>query len=129
MVCRIGYALPMDQLTTLLSEPVARLGATTITFGQALIAGAALLGLLLVALAVALWRSSRARAAAAAEAAQRARESEAQMAAIVQAQAEMQGRLGAVADVFGARQAELTQSISQRLDAMTGRIGQTMTEQ
>src|SRR5690606_15981877 len=33
------------------------------------------------------------------------------------------------AEVFGARQAELTQSISQRLDAMTGRIGQTMTEQ
>ena len=34
-----------------------------------------------------------------------------------------------MADVFGARQAELTQSIGQRLDAMTGRIGQTMTEQ
>jgi DNA recombination protein RmuC len=31
--------------------------------------------------------------------------------------------------VFGARQAELTQSLGQRLDAMTGRIGQTMTEQ
>ncbi len=119
----------MDQLTTILSEPVARLGATTITFGQALAAGAALLGLLLVALVIALWRSSRARATAAGEAAERARESEAQMAAIVQAQAEMQGRLGAVAEVFGARQAELTQSISQRLDAMTGRIGQTMTEQ
>jgi DNA recombination protein RmuC len=119
----------MDQLTTILSEPVARLGATTITLGQAFIAGATLLGVVLVALVVALWRSSRARAAAAAEAAQRARDSEAQMAAIAQAQAEMQGRLGAVADVFGARQAELTQSISQRLDAMTGRIGQTMTEQ
>ena len=44
------------------------------------------------------------------------------MAAIVQAQSEMQGRLGAVAEVFGARQAELTQSLTQRLDAMTGRI-------
>jgi DNA recombination protein RmuC len=37
--------------------------------------------------------------------------------------------MGAIADVFGARQAELTQSIGQRLDAMTGRIGQTMTDQ
>lgn len=119
----------MDQLATILSEPVARLGATTITLGQALIAGAALFGLLLVILIVALWRSSRARAAAAAEAAERATEAQAQMAALAQAQAEMQGRLGAVADVFGARQAELTQSIGQRLDAMTGRIGQTMTEQ
>ena len=37
--------------------------------------------------------------------------------------------MGAIAEVFGARQAELTQSIGQRLDAMTGRLGQTMTEQ
>ena len=66
---------------------------------------------------------------AAAEAAEHARDAEARMAGILQAQAEMQGRLGAVAEVFGARQAELTQSIGQRLDAMTGRIGQTMTEQ
>lgn len=119
----------MDQLASILAEPVARLGATTITLGQALAAGGILLGLLLMALAVALWRSSRARAAAASEAAERAREAEAQMAALTQAQAEMQGRLGAVAEVFGARQAELTQSLTQRLDAMTGRIGQTMTEQ
>ena len=51
------------------------------------------------------------------------------MADIMQAQSEMQGRMGAIADVFGARQAELTQSIGERLDAMTGRLGQTMTEQ
>src|SRR5690606_5025113 len=66
---------------------------------------------------------------AAAEAARRAAEAESRMAAIAQAQAEMQGRMGALADVFGARQAELTQSISQRLDAMTGRLGQSMSEQ
>src|SRR5262245_60312713 len=119
----------MDQLASIFAEPVARFGATTITLGQAVAAGGILLGLLLMALAVALWRSSLARAAAATEAAERAREAQAQMAALAQAQAEMQGRLGAVAEVFGARQAELTQSISQRLDAMTGRIGQTMSEQ
>lgn len=51
------------------------------------------------------------------------------MADILQAQAEMQGRMGAIAEVFGARQAELTQAIGQRLDAMTGRIGQTMADQ
>src|SRR5690606_23810993 len=47
----------------------------------------------------------------------------------LQAQSEMQGRMGTIAEVFGARQAELTQSLGQRLDAMTGRIGQTMAEQ
>jgi DNA recombination protein RmuC len=119
----------MNDLFTILAEPVARLGATTITLGQVLGFTAVLFVALLLALVVALWRSAKARAVAAAEAADHARDTEARMAGILQSQAEMQGRLGAVAEVFGARQAELTQSIGQRLDAMTGRLGQTMTEQ
>jgi DNA recombination protein RmuC len=116
-------------MNTLLSEPVAQLGASTVTLGQGLLAAAVLSIALLAALAIALWRSARARAVAAAEAAERAREAEARMAGILRAQSEMQGRMGAIAEVFGTRQAELTQSISARLDAMTGRIGQTMAEQ
>jgi DNA recombination protein RmuC len=119
----------MNGLFSILSEPVAQLGATIITLGQALGFAALLFAGLLVALIIALWRAAGARAVAAAEAADHARDMEARMAGILQSQAEMQGRLGAVADVFGARQAELTQSIGQRLDAMTGRIGQTMSEQ
>ncbi|MBN9217998.1 MAG: DNA recombination protein RmuC [Mesorhizobium sp.] len=119
----------MNDMSTILSEPVARLGASTVTLGHALAFGALLFFGLFVALVIALWRSGRARAVAAAEAADHARDAEARMAGILQAQAEMQGRMGAIAEVFGARQAELTQSIGQRLDAMTGRIGQTMTEQ
>ncbi|MER8592641.1 DNA recombination protein RmuC [Mesorhizobium sp. M1182] len=119
----------MNDLATILSEPVARLGATTLTLGHALGFGAMLFLGLFVALVVALWRSAKARAVAAAEAADHARDAEARMAGILQSQAEMQGRMGAIAEVFGARQAELTQSIGQRLDAMTGRLGQTMTEQ
>jgi DNA recombination protein RmuC len=119
----------MNELSSILSAPVVQLGASTVTLGQLLAAAATLFLVLLVALIAALWRAANARAAAAAEAADHARDAEARMAGILQAQAEMQGRLGAVAEVFGARQAELTQSIGQRLDAMTGRIGQTMTEQ
>ncbi len=119
----------MNELSDLLAQPIAQLGATTITLGQTLAAGAALFVLLLIALVASLWRSARARAEAAAEAADHARDMEARMAGILQSQAEMQGRLGTVAEVFGARQAELTQSLGQRLDAMTGRIGQTMSEQ
>jgi DNA recombination protein RmuC len=119
----------MEDVMSILSQPVARLGATTITLGHA--AGFALLLLLalLIALITALWRSSRARAAAAAEAAEHAREAEVRIAGIVQSQAEMQGRMAAIAEVFGNRQAELTRSIGERLDAMTGRIGQTIGEQ
>lgn len=119
----------MNDLSSILSEPVARLGATTITLGQALGFVVFLVLVLFIALIVALWRAAKARSVAAAEAADHARDAEARMAGILQSQAEMQGRMGALAEVFGARQAELTQSIGQRLDAMTGRIGQTMTEQ
>ncbi|TGS59154.1 DNA recombination protein RmuC, partial [Mesorhizobium sp. M3A.F.Ca.ET.201.01.1.1] len=119
----------MNDMTSILSQPIARLGATTITLGQALSFGALLLVALFVALAVALWRAGKARAIAAAEAADHARDTEARIADVLQAQAEMHGRMGAIAEVFGARQAELTQSLGQRLDAMTGRLGQTMAEQ
>jgi DNA recombination protein RmuC len=119
----------MNEILALLAEPAVRLGATVITVGQALGLAAGLLALLLILLVVGLWRSSRARTAAAADSARQARETDERVTALLQAQAEMQGRLGAVADVFGARQAELTQSLGQRLDAMTGRIGQSMSEQ
>ncbi|MBL8582321.1 MAG: DNA recombination protein RmuC [Rhizobiaceae bacterium] len=119
----------MDDHALLLSTPLLRVGASTVTLGGTAMAAALLLALLLLLLAVALVRSSRARAASAAEAVERSREMEARMAGLLQAQSEMQGRLGTVAEVFGARQAEMTQSLSQRLDAMTGRIGQTMSEQ
>ncbi|RAZ75151.1 DNA recombination protein RmuC [Mesorhizobium atlanticum] len=119
----------MNDMTSILSQPVALLGATTITLGQALAFTVVLFVVLFAALVIAVWRAAKARALAAAEAADHARDAEARMADIMQAQAEMHGRMGAIADVFGARQAELTQSLGQRLDAMTGRIGQTMAEQ
>jgi DNA recombination protein RmuC len=78
---------------------------------------------------VTLLRFSRARAIAVSDAAENARDAEARMVEILRSQAEMQGRMGAIAEVFGTRQAELTQSISQRLDAMSGRLGQTISEQ
>lgn len=119
----------MNELSSILSSPIAQLGASVLTLGQALLFAAVLFVALLVVLMVALWRSAKARAVAAAEAADHARDAEARMAGILQAQAEMQGRLGTVAEIFGSRQAELTQSLSQRLDAMTGRLGQTMADQ
>ncbi len=119
----------MNDLPDPLSQPIVQLGATTVTLGQLLAFGALLFAALLVAMVVALWRSANARAAAAAEAADNARDAEARMAEILRSQAEMQGRMGAIAEVFGSRQAELTQSIGQRLDAMSGRLGQTISEQ
>ena len=119
----------MDQISAILSAPVAQLGATTITLGHLLIVAGAILFLSFVGLLAALWRLGRARAVAAAEAAERAREAEMRMAEIRQSQAEMQGRMGAMAEVFGSRQAELTKALGERLDGMTSRLGQSITEQ
>jgi DNA recombination protein RmuC len=115
--------MPMSDLQSPFSLPIARLGASTFTLGQLLTLVVLLFAILLIIMVAALWR------AAAAEAADNARDAEARMAEIMRSQAEMQGRMGAIADVFGTRQAELTQSLSQRLDAMSGRLGQTISEQ
>jgi DNA recombination protein RmuC len=119
----------MNETGSLFALPVAQLGATTLTLGHlAAIVGVVLL-VLAAAVATTLRRSARERALAAVEAAERAREADARLAEIVRAQTEMQGRMGAIADVFGNRQAELTKAIGERLDGMTSRLGQSMTEQ
>lgn len=119
----------MNDAVPLLSVPVAQLGATTISLGQAVFAAGLLFLILFALLLLALWRASRARAEAAEEAALRAREAEARMAELTKAQAELQGRMGTIAEVFGSRQAELTRAITERLDGMTARLGQSITEQ
>lgn len=119
----------MNGFSEMFSEPAVRLGATVITLGQAAFLLFGLLVLLLFGLGSALWSAARARSAAAEEAALRARDAEARLAEITKAQAEMQGRLGTLAEVFSSRQAELNKAIGDRLDGMTSRLGQSITEQ
>ncbi|CAN7143992.1 DNA recombination protein RmuC [Rhizobium leguminosarum] len=93
----------------------------------------ALVGGVLAALAllviVLLLRSAGLRREQAEEASFRAEENEARMAELLKIQAEMQGRIAAMTEVFGARQSELNQTISQRLDGMSQRVSSTITEQ
>ncbi|HCL67351.1 MAG TPA: DNA recombination protein RmuC [Rhizobium sp.] len=84
-------------------------------------------GLILIMLAV--MRGNRVRLQAEMEAAQRESAADARMAELLRAQAEMQGRLAAMSEVFGTKQSEFNQAINQRLDGMTHRIGATITEQ
>ncbi len=116
-------------MSDIFAAPVAQLGASTFTLGQLLLAGGALLFGLMVLLIAGLWRAARARAVVAAEAAQHAREAEARMVELTRAQAELQGRMGSIAEVFGNRQAELTRALSERLDGMSTRLGQSIHQQ
>lgn len=119
----------MQTGATLFSIPLFELNGHMVTLGETLAGGLAALLLLAVWLALSLTRAGRRRAAAEADAAARAAQAEARLADILKAQAEMQGRMGAMAELFGARQAELNQAIGQRIDGMTQRIGSTLTDQ
>jgi len=115
----------MDGLSALFLVPV----AGSLTLGHVLAAGCALVFVAVFFLSFALWRAARFRATAAEEAIARAREAEIRMSEIARGQAEMHGRLGALAEVFGNQQSKLTQAIGERLDGMTSRLGQSLSEQ
>ncbi|AHG43829.1 DNA recombinase [Rhizobium leguminosarum bv. trifolii CB782] len=92
------------------------------------LAGGVLLAVVLLVI-VLLLRGASLRREQAEEANLRAAEGDARMAELLKIQAEMQGRIAAMTEVFGARQSELNQAISQRLDGMSQRVNSTITEQ
>lgn len=87
----------------------------------------ALLLLLLVCLAFCiLIYSHRKKAFLESEVAKHAREAQIQMDTLLKTQAEMQGRMQMMAEIFGQRQAELNKSLSEQLNGMTANLGQTL---
>ncbi|MGY6709371.1 MAG: DNA recombination protein RmuC [Rhizobiaceae bacterium] len=119
----------MNDASSLLSAPILQIGTRAFAIGELLLL--ALFALLVVGLLIAwaLFRGAAARRETAAEAVRLAREAEARMAEITRAQAEMQGRMGTMAEIFSTRQAELNRAIGERLDGMTSRLGHSITEQ
>lgn len=112
----------MQSFSDVFSAPVAQFGAATLTLGHLLWAAGLLVLIVVAGMAVALWRAARGKADA-------SRDADAKLAEITRAQAEMQGRLGTLAEVFSSRQAELNKAIGDRLDGMTSRLGTSMAEQ
>ncbi|WP_322885204.1 DNA recombination protein RmuC [Sinorhizobium medicae] len=106
----------MEPIAFSFDQPLFVVGTQPVTAGWLVTAAA-----LLVALLSAIF----ARRAAS----RRAVEHDERMSALIVAQTEMQGRIAAMAEVFGTRQAELNQSLSQRIDGMTHRIGASINEQ
>lgn len=109
--------------------PIFMIGDFAISPTLLVLGVAALILVGLILWAVAMMRSSRMRLRREMEASQREAAAEARMAELLRAQAEMQGRLAAMADVFGTKQSEFNQAINQRLDGMSHRIGATISEQ
>src|SRR4051812_27640458 len=103
-----------------MNESVFAINGLIITRG-ALLAAAAAIVLIVILVA---------RAAARRRAADRQATDQAttRVADLVRAQNEMNGRIEAMAKILGARQAELLHGLSERLDGLGHRLGQSMSE-
>src|SRR5690554_6898649 len=106
----------MSEEILMFAIPIAQFGSATLTLGHVVFLAAVIVVISFVSVAFVLVRSSRARALAAADAALRAQEAEQRMREVTRVQAELHGRLGTMAEIFGSRQAELTKALSERLD-------------
>lgn len=95
------------------------IGGYDFTLWQAAAAGAALVAAILVLMLLVAWRRAVARS-------ERGAVMEAQFAELVRAQSEMQGRMQTIAEVFGSRQSDLVKGLSERLDGLGHKLGQSM---
>src|SRR6185503_19604599 len=109
-----------------MTETFLIIGGVAVTVGEALTGFACIVLALLGAIALMLARGSRARGVEAARHDVHAGELEERMAEIARIQADTAGRVHTMGEVLSGRQAELARAVSERLDAVTHRIGQSM---
>jgi DNA recombination protein RmuC len=109
-----------------MNETFVVVGDLAIRVGEAAAGFALLLLAALLVIAALLARGSRARSVEAARQDLRSNEAEERMAELARIQAETSGRLQALGEVLSGRQAELARAVSERLDSVTHRIGQSM---
>jgi DNA recombination protein RmuC len=101
-------------------------GSQPVSFGMALAGGGGLLLVALLVLVIAIARGGAARTREAEDAAQRAEDLELRLAEVARVQAETVGRLQTMGEGLAARQSDLARLVNERLDAVSGRIGQSM---
>jgi DNA recombination protein RmuC len=109
-----------------MNDTLFMLGDVPVSTGAALLAAAALAVVVLAILAAVIARSSRTGAAAAMAQAIRADELEERLSELLKAQAEAAGRVDAMGQALAGRQAEMARAVSERLDSVTHRVGQSM---
>jgi DNA recombination protein RmuC len=111
-----------------MTETLFDIGGVSVTVGAALVLCATLLAAVMVIVATVVVRAAHSGDRDAERQALRAEELEDRMGDIARIQAETAGRVQTMGDVLAGRQAELARLVNERLDNMTGRIGQSMTD-
>ncbi len=103
-------------------------GDRPITVAMLMLAAASISVTLLFLVLIVLLRSMRRQSVAETDQAMQGDELERRVADLVRIQSEMTGRMQTMAEVFGSRQSELLHGLSNRMDGLGHRIGQTMVE-
>src|SRR5436305_7537494 len=109
-----------------MTETFLTIGGLAVSVGEALAAFGCVVLALLGAIAVMLARSTRVRGVEEARHDIHAGELEERMAEIARIQADTAGRVHTMGEVLSGRQAELACAVSERLDAVTHCMGQSM---
>jgi DNA recombination protein RmuC len=109
-----------------MNEILFMLGDMPIRLSAALIGFAALALVLLLSIATVIARSGRRGAELAMAQAIRADELEERLSEMLRAQSEATGRVDAMGQALAGRQAEMARAVSERLDSVTHRVGQSM---
>ncbi len=120
-----GNAIPFDQLFAI---PVLSAGDRVFSLGEVLVFAAAAIAILFALYLISAWKSANRRAANEAAALERAREAEARMSELVATQNALTGRMQALGESLAGRQSELAKTVNDRLDTISGRIGQSINE-
>ena len=120
--------MELSDLNALLDQTAITLGQTRFSVGDVLLG----IGIVLLALIV-FWvfqsiRISKRRVAQEAAALERAREAEARMAELVASQNELTGRMQTMSEIFSTRQGDMMRAVNERLEGMSGRIGQSISD-
>jgi DNA recombination protein RmuC len=111
-----------------LAEPLFMLGTRAVLVGEVAIAAGAVLVVLLLVTLMALRRAARAGLEAEFLAAERTEVLEERIGELLRVQSETSGRLQTMAEVLGSRQSDLARLVSERLDGLGHRLGQSMAE-
>jgi DNA recombination protein RmuC len=109
-----------------MSEILFIVGDVAVTTGAALMAFAGLVLVLLLTIAVVLARGSSRNEVATMAQAIRADELEERLTDMLRAQAETSGRMQAMGEALAGRQSDMARAMTDRLDAVTHRVGQSM---
>ena len=104
-----------------MGEQILTIGGWNFSVGELAVLGGAMLAVLLILALLVAWRRAVGRA-------ERGRTFEGHVAELVRAQTEMKGRIQTMAEVFGSRQSDLVRGLSERMDGLGHKLGQSMAE-